>query len=49
MIDHPLTLDERISLITGILSDRYETETVKHLCGVDAQSFVDVIDQVTFR
>ena len=29
-----------------IFSDRDETETVRHLLGDDAQSFVDVVDQV---
>ena len=46
LIDHPLTSDERISLIKDIFSDRNETEIVRHLVGDCAQSFVDVIDQV---
>ena len=46
LIDHPLTPDVRISLIADIFSDRDETETVRRLRGDDAQSFVDVIDQV---
>lgn len=47
LIDHPLTLEERISLITDIFSDPDETEIVKDLCGEDAQSFVDEMYQVT--
>ena len=46
LIDHLLAPDEQISLITDIFSDRDETEIVKHLRGEDAQSFVDLIDQV---
>ena len=46
MINRPLAKDERISLITDIFSDRDETEVVKCLSGDDAQSFVDVIDEV---
>ena len=41
-----LTFEERISLITDILSDRHETEVAKRLCGEDAQSFVDVVHEV---
>ena len=46
MIDRPLATDERISLITDMLSDHDETEAVKNLSGSDAQSFVDVVDEV---
>ena len=46
LIDLPLATDERISLITDIISDRGEAEAIKHLQGDDAQSFVDVIDEV---
>ena len=46
LIDRPLAKDERISLIADIFSDRDETEVVKCLRGGDAQSFVDVIDEV---
>ena len=49
LINRPLSADERISLITTIFSDRNETEAVSHLCGDDAQSFVDVIDEVFHR
>ncbi|KAF9642010.1 kinase-like protein [Thelephora ganbajun] len=45
LINCPLTMDERISLITAIFSDRKETEAVKRLRGGDTQSFVDVIDE----
>ena len=45
-IDRHLSTDDRVSLITAIFSNRDETEAVKLLSGEDAQSFVDVIDQV---
>ncbi|KAF9643165.1 kinase-like protein [Thelephora ganbajun] len=43
LIDCLLAMDERVSLITAIFSNREETEVVECLCGSDAQSFVDVI------
>ena len=49
LIDLPLTTDERVSLITTIFSDHDETEVVRWLRGDDAQSFVDVIDEVLHR
>lgn len=47
LIDRPLDTNERISLITDIFSDRSEIEAVRHLGGDDAQSFVDVMDEVS--
>ena len=46
LISHPLAISERVSLITTIFSDRDGVHEVNHLCGNDAQSFVDVIDEV---
>jgi hypothetical protein len=46
LIDHSLTPDGRISLIKNIFSDRDEIEAVQQLSGDDAQSFVEVIDEV---
>jgi len=46
LIDHPLSAVQRVSLITEVFSDRDETEAVKCLRGRDAQSFIDVIDEV---
>lgn len=46
LIDRPLTAAERISLIVDLLSDRDETEAAKCLSGDDAQSFVNVVDEV---
>ena len=46
LIDRPLTKDERIPLITNIFSDYDELEDVKRLYRDDAQSFVDVVDEV---
>ena len=49
LINRPLPTDERISLITAIFSDKNEADTVDHLLGGDAQSLVDVIDEVLPR
>ena len=49
MTDGPLTTDERISLIADIFSDRDVIDTHKALSGSDAQSVVDVIDEVLFH
>ena len=46
MIDHPLPIGERVSLIADMFSDRDETEAIKRLQGNDAQMFVDVVDEV---
>lgn len=46
LIDRPLDPNDRISLITEIFADREEIETVRRLRGEDAQSFIDVIDEV---
>ena len=49
LIDRPLAKDERILLIADIFSDRDETESVKDLSGDNAQSFIDVADEVLLR
>jgi hypothetical protein len=49
LISRPLPTDERISLIRAIFSDCTEADTVNHLHGGDAQTFVDVIDEVFSR
>jgi len=46
LINSTLPTPECISLIVSIFSDRNEVEIVGHLCGDDAQSFVDAIDGV---
>ena len=46
VVELPLASDSQISLITAIFSDRDETEVVRDLRGDDAQSFVEVIDEV---
>ena len=46
LISCPRAIDERISLITAIFSNPDETEAVKRLSGDDAQSFIDVVDEV---
>ena len=47
LIDSSTSSDAlRISLITEIFSDSDKTEAAKGLCGGDAQSFVDVVEEV---
>ena len=46
LITCPLTKQERASLIAAIFSDRDEIEAVSDLCGNDAQSFIDAVDEV---
>ena len=46
LIGRPLAANESISLITDLLSDRSEVEAIKRLSTDEAQSFVDVLDQV---
>ena len=46
LIDRPLAPDERISLVAELFSDHDEIEAIKYLHGDDAQSFIDVMDEV---
>ena len=46
LLDHPLGSEERTSVITDIFSVRDDAEIVARLRGDNAQSFVDVIDEV---
>lgn len=46
LISHSLTAEERISLITTISLDDDQVKMVEQLSGDDAQTFVDVIDEV---
>ena len=39
-------MEKRVSLIKAIASDRKETEAIKNLGIVDAQAFVDTVDEV---
>ena len=39
-------MSERVSLITDLFSDRDEVEAIKHLSRANAQSFVEVLDEV---
>ena len=41
-------MEERVSLIVKIFSDRDQVEMVKNLCGDDAQTFVDMMDEASF-
>jgi hypothetical protein len=47
LIDRTLSTHERISLIVSIFSDPNEVEVAGHLSGDDAQTFIDVIDEVS--
>ena len=47
MISHTLTMDERIPLITAIFTDHIQVQMVANLSGDDAQSFINVIDEVS--
>ena len=46
LISRPLTTNERISLVMAVFADRNEVGEVNHLSGNDAQTLVDVIDEV---
>ena len=46
LISYTLTTGERIPLITTIFSDRDEVEMVRNLSGDDAQTFIDMTDEV---
>jgi len=46
LISYTLPTHERISLITSIFSDRGEVEAVGQLSGDDAQTFIDIINEV---
>ena len=49
LIDRPLTKDERVSLIADLISDRSKIQEHTHLNKGDAQSVVDMIDEVPLR
>jgi len=46
LISHPPAQSERAPLITAIFADNNEVEMVRNLCGDDAQTFVDLVDEV---
>jgi len=46
LIDQPIAIDKRISLMTAIFSNHSVADAVKCLCREDAQAFVDVVDEV---
>ena len=46
LISHPLPTEKRVTLIMAIFSNKNEVGEVNHLRGDDAQTFVDVIDEV---
>ena len=47
LIDLPFTKDQRVSLIEDLFSDGSEMEALKDLGGGDAQSFIDMVDEVS--
>ena len=46
LIARPLTTPERTSLIVAIFTDRDGVGAVSYLCGSDAQSFIEAVDEV---
>ena len=48
-INRPIVIDNRISLITAVFSDRRVAQAVRCLSRDDAQAFVDVVDEVLLR
>ena len=46
LTNSPLTTDERVSLIADLFSDPDEIDTLKALGEGDAQSVIDVVDEV---
>ena len=49
LISNTLPTRDRIPLITSIFSDHDQVEILGNLCGDNAQSFIDVIDEVSAR
>ena len=49
LIRDTLSVHERISLVTTIFSDRNQVEMAGNLYGDDAQTFIDMIDEVSAR
>ena len=49
LITYPLPTQECIPLITSIFSDHIESKVVGYLSGGDAQTFVDMVDEVNFH
>ena len=43
---HPLSPSDRVPLIIDLFFDRDEVEALKHISTDDAQSFIDVLDEV---
>ena len=49
LINPALTTHERVSVNMAIFSDRDEVEIIERLRGNDAQTFVDVMDEVSLH
>ena len=49
LISPALSMDERVSLITSVFSDRDEIEVFRNLSGDDARAFVDVVDEASIH
>ena len=47
LISHPLTVEERISLITTIFSEYDQPKAGRSLSRVDCQTIVDIMDEVS--
>ena len=46
LTDRPLAVDQRVSLIADLFSDRGKIEVLKGLSGDDAQPLIDMMDEV---
>jgi len=46
LLSKTLTTPERVSLITAIFSDHDQVEIYRHLSRTDAQTFIDMMDEV---
>ena len=49
LTNDPLAMDERVSLIADLCSDRGKMETLEGLSGDDVQPLIDMIDEVPSR
>jgi hypothetical protein len=47
LISHQPSRDERVLLVASIFSDRDEAKVVGRLSGNDAQTFIDIVDEVS--
>ena len=46
LISSTLSMRERVPLITAVFSNRDEVKMIRHLCGDDAQTLIDIVYEV---